>query len=67
MHGRLPRDTERRHRIEAEIKNQISMLARYESVDGGWGYLDMNIGAKRPATDSTPFMNAAEATETLSK
>ena len=60
MHGRLPHDTERRHRIEAEIRNQVSQLARYESVDGGWGYLDMKIGAKRPSTDSTPFMNAAE-------
>ena len=28
-------------------------------MDGGWGYYDMKIGAKKPSTDSTPFTTAA--------
>ncbi len=58
MHQRLP-DPERRKKIEGLIKEQISFLMRYESVDHGWGYYDFRVGARRPATDSTSFMTAA--------
>src|SRR5207247_5940693 len=34
------------------------LLRRYESVDGGWGYLDDRVGAQRPATSSISFVNA---------
>jgi hypothetical protein len=59
MHQRLPQDAERRRKIEALIRTQYDYLTRYESVDGGWGYYDFRIGAKKPATDSTSFMTAA--------
>jgi hypothetical protein len=59
MHGRAAADRERQRRIEAVIRGQVEMLARYESVDGGWGYYDFKVGARRPATDSTSFVNAA--------
>lgn len=58
MHGRLPEDAKRKREIEDLIRNQMGFLARYESVDGGWGYYDFRIGAKRPATDATSFMTA---------
>jgi hypothetical protein len=59
MHGRLPADAERRHKIEELIHSQYDYLTRYESVDGGWGYYDFRVGSKKPATDSTSFMTAA--------
>jgi hypothetical protein len=59
MHGRLPDDTERRHKIEDLIRGQYDMLTRFESVDGGWGYYDFRAGAARPGSDSTSFVNAA--------
>jgi hypothetical protein len=58
MHQRLPKDEGRRSRIEKMIRDQMELLARFESVDGGWGYYDFRIGAQRPATDSTPFTTA---------
>src|SRR5262245_5613574 len=59
MHKRLPGDKERQKKIEDLIRTQFDLLDRYESVDGGWGYYDMKIGAKKPSTDSTPFTTAA--------
>ena len=58
MHQRLP-DAERRKKIVAQIREQIGLMMRYESVDKGWGYYDFNAGAQRPATDSTSFCTAA--------
>ena len=62
MHERLPDDAERKKKIEALIRDQYDRLTRYESVDGGWGYYDMKIGAAHPSTDSTSFVNAAVLT-----
>ena len=58
MHKRLPKDAERCRAIEELIRNQMGYLARYESVDGGWGYYDFRVGAQKPATDATSFMTA---------
>jgi hypothetical protein len=58
MYHRLPDDEARRNKIVALIKEQIALLARYESVDGGWGYYDFRAGTQRPATDSTSFITA---------
>jgi len=59
MHGRFPDDAERKKKIEDLIRLEFEMLTHYESVDGGWGYYDMKIGAAHPSTDSTSFVNAA--------
>jgi hypothetical protein len=40
------------------ILAQIDLLRRYETVDGGWGYYDFSVGAKRPAASSTSFVSA---------
>src|SRR4029077_16633363 len=58
MHKRLPQDAQRCRQIEDLIRNQMGYLARYESVDGGWGYYDFRVGSQKPATDSTSFMTA---------
>ncbi|MEX2216347.1 MAG: prenyltransferase/squalene oxidase repeat-containing protein [Phycisphaeraceae bacterium] len=59
MHDRLPDDKDRQAKMKDLIKQQIGMLEKYESVDGGWGYYDFDIGAKKPASSSTSFCNAA--------
>jgi hypothetical protein len=59
MHARLPDDAERKRKIEDLIRGQMEMLTRFESVDGGWGYYDFDIGAAHPAASSTSFVNAA--------
>jgi hypothetical protein len=59
MHGRLPADAARKHKIEEQIRIQYHCLERYESVDGGWGYYDTRAGTQRTAADSTSFVNAA--------
>ncbi len=56
MHKRSPRDGARCGKIEELIRNQEGYLARYESVDGGWGYYDFRVGSQKPATDATSFM-----------
>lgn len=59
MYHRLPNDKPRREKVVALIKEQYELLDRYATVDGGWGYYDFNIGAKRTAASSTSFVNAA--------
>jgi hypothetical protein len=59
MHGRLPGDKARQARIEELIRGQYERLARYESAEGGWGYLDFGAGTQRPNSDSGSFVAAA--------
>lgn len=58
LHQRTSDDAER-ERIKKLIVQQVDMLDRYESVDGGWGYYDFNVGARVPTSSSTSFVNAA--------
>ncbi|HNQ89913.1 MAG TPA: terpene cyclase/mutase family protein [Verrucomicrobiota bacterium] len=58
MHRRASQDPERQRRIRTVIADQIDLLRRYESVDGGWGYYDFRAGTQRPAVDSTSFVTA---------
>lgn len=59
MHERLPDEKDRRERIKGMIREQFDLLDRYESVNGGWGYYDFDIGAKKPASSPTSFTTAA--------
>jgi hypothetical protein len=59
IYGRKTDDDARRAKIRKLIEEQFERLDRYESVDGGWGYYDFRVGAKKSAADSTSFMNAA--------
>ena len=57
MRARLPKDATRIAKIDALIEHQFDRLDRYESVDGGWGYYDFRVGAKKPASSSISFVN----------
>ena len=48
--------------IRKLIEQQLDLLDRYESVDGGWGYYDFDAKTKQPATSSTSFVTAAVLT-----
>ena len=62
MHQRIqsdaPASKTKRNRIESVVNQQIGMLERYESVDGGWGYYDFNAQTKQPSGSSISFVNA---------
>ncbi len=51
-------DAERQSRYIALINGQIDRLARYESVDGGWGYYDFRAGTAKPSSSSISFTSA---------
>jgi hypothetical protein len=57
LRGRKTDDLQRQAKIDQLIAQQIEMLDRYESVDGGWGYYDFRFQAKKPTADSTSFVN----------
>ena len=59
MLDRRPNDAERRQRIRALIEHQIGMLERYEVVDGGWAYYDLNAHTQKPSGSTLSFLTAA--------
>lgn len=50
-----------RARIRAAAERHLDLLARYETVYGGWNYYDFNIGARSPGSWPTSFGTAAAA------
>lgn len=56
---RKPDDSAHLAKIKENIAQQLDLLGRYETVDGGWGYYDFNVGAKQPTCDSTSFVSGA--------
>jgi hypothetical protein len=58
MHRRAHGNRPRQQQIKDLIVGQIDRLRRYESVDGGWGYIDFRVKSQRPATSSLSFVNA---------
>jgi len=52
-------DPGRRRRVLALAQEQIGMLQRFESVDGGWGYYDFGAHTKKPNSHPTSFTTAA--------
>jgi hypothetical protein len=48
MYRAHPKNAEERTNLLELIRGQIDMLRKYETVDGGWGYYDFAVGAKRP-------------------
>ncbi|MDG1325487.1 MAG: hypothetical protein P8P49_06945 [Opitutales bacterium] len=51
-------DKNEKEKIRGLIRQQISMLQKYESIDGGWGYYDFNAQTKQPSGSSISFVNA---------
>lgn len=56
---RVEDDLQRKQAIEIQIDQQVDLLERYESVDGGWGYYDFRVGTKQPSASSISFVSAA--------
>lgn len=46
-------------RINELITQQIDFLEKYESIGGGWGYLDVKLKSRRTTSATTPFMTAS--------
>lgn len=44
--------------IDDLIRQQITMLEKYESIDGGWGYYDFVAQGRKPTGASISFVNA---------
>lgn len=59
LHARHTDDDNRQAEIVESIRKQMTMLQRYESVDGGWGYYDFRYQANQPTSSSTSFVNGA--------
>jgi hypothetical protein len=51
-------DEARARKIREIIEGQVNFLSRYESVDGGWGYYDLEVGTQKPAGLTTSFTTA---------
>lgn len=58
LHQRQGDDPTAQAELRELIAQQVELLERYESVDGGWGYYDFRAGAKHPSSDSTSFTTA---------
>lgn len=60
MHERAvaAKDEDLAARLRQIVEQQIDLLGRYESIDGGWGYYDFRVGTKRPASSSISFTTA---------
>ncbi len=58
MLDRKPDDRPRQKKIRKLIEQQIELLDRYECVDGGWCYYDMNALTKKPSGSSIGFVTA---------
>lgn len=52
------KDEERCAAIKSLIDQQVDLLARYESVDGGWGYYDFRAQTRKPSSDAISFTTA---------
>ena len=53
-----PADAPRNARIRKLIAQQIDMLARYEFIDGGWGYYDFGAHTRQPSGSTISFVTA---------
>ena len=49
---------EKLNAIDDLIRQQITMLEKYESIDGGWGYYDFVAQGRKPTGSSISFVNA---------
>lgn len=52
------KDPARREKILGACRDAVDMLARYEYVEGGWGYYDFDTRTKHPGNMATSFGTA---------
>ncbi|MCA9246904.1 MAG: terpene cyclase/mutase family protein [Planctomycetales bacterium] len=58
LHALRAGDSERQKQIVAAAQQQVDLLGRYASVDGGWGYYDFRYQTKQPSSSSISFTSA---------
>jgi len=58
MIRRTPDDSPRCERLRKLIGEQIELLGRYETVNGGWGYYDFRLRSRKPGGGETSFTTA---------
>jgi hypothetical protein len=58
LYRRHAGDAAGQERIAECIRGQIDLLERYESVNGGWGYYDFDVGARKTAASPNSFTTA---------
>lgn len=58
LHQRHSGDPERQAELKRQIAQQVDLLDRYETVNGGWGYYDFNAQTKKPSGDPNSFTTA---------
>ena len=58
LHRRHAGDADLQGRIMECIRGQIDLLERYESVNGGWGYYDFDVGSRKTAASPNSFTTA---------
>lgn len=58
LHDRAAADAPLQDKIKREIAHQIEFLARYETVNGGWGYYDFDHRTQKPGGDPASFTTA---------
>ena len=51
-------DETKQNEIRQQIRQQIAMLEKYETVSGGWGYYDFDVKSQKPAGSPTSFTTA---------
>jgi hypothetical protein len=59
MYHRHAGQSEKQQQILDLVRTQYDYLDRYESVDGGWGYYDFDVGSQKPMSKTTSFTTAA--------
>ncbi|MCG8449169.1 MAG: terpene cyclase/mutase family protein [Pirellulales bacterium] len=58
LHARAEGDTELQAKLLQLCEYQADRLRRYQSINGGWGYYDMNAHTRRPSSSSISFTTA---------
>lgn len=51
-------DKTKQNEIREQIRRQIELLDRYETVSGGWGYYDFEAHTQKPSGSPTSFTTA---------
>ncbi|MBT3279437.1 MAG: hypothetical protein HN909_00170 [Phycisphaerales bacterium] len=59
LHRWYDGDAVKQKAIDTVIAQQISYMARYEAVNGGWSYLDLKNKTAKPSPHTTCFTTAA--------
>lgn len=58
LHQRAANDKDLQSRLIKLLEYQVDRLRRYQSINGGWGYYDMEAHTQRPSSSSISFTTA---------